>query len=129
MAFDQAQGNAAGSGSDLPDRIRLGSAEALSEAYRIYGTRIFQLAYRITGNRADAEDILQDVFLGLPLALGRYRDQGRFGPWLGRVAARVVRTRTAPAQMHRLKWCGFSCRCHAQAVLERRPARTASCTN
>lgn len=90
MSPDRSSGDAAGERPDLAARIRLGSTEALAEAYRMHGTRIFQLAFRITGNRADAEDVLQDVFLGLQTALGQYRNEGRFGSWLGRVAARTA---------------------------------------
>ena len=37
----------------------------LEEAFRKYRNRIFRAAYRITGNAADAEDVLQTVFLRL----------------------------------------------------------------
>jgi RNA polymerase sigma-70 factor (ECF subfamily) len=51
------------------------------------------LAYRLTGSRADAEDVLHDVFLGLPEALRRYEEQGSLTSWLKRVTARVALTR------------------------------------
>ena len=36
---------------------------ALAEMYRDHHTMVFRTAYRITGNAADAEDVLQTVFL------------------------------------------------------------------
>ncbi len=79
---------------DLASRIRTGSGEALEELYRAAGGRLFALAYRLTLSRADAEDAVHDVFVGLPRALERYRESGSFEAWLRRL---LVRT----ALMHR----------------------------
>jgi RNA polymerase sigma-70 factor (ECF subfamily) len=70
--------------------VRQGSNEALGQLYTRHATDVFSVAYRLTGSRQDAEDVLQDVFVGLPRALRSYEDQGRFGAWLGRVAARTA---------------------------------------
>ena len=61
---------------------REGDADALAA--------LFRLAYRLTGTRQDAEDVVHDVFVGLPEALARYEERGRLGAWLGRVTARVA---------------------------------------
>ncbi len=37
----------------------------LERAFRAYQAMVFRTAYRITGNAADAEDVLQSVFLSL----------------------------------------------------------------
>jgi len=37
--------------------------KALDEMYREHHTMVFRTAYRVTGNAADAEDVLQTVFL------------------------------------------------------------------
>ncbi|HKC38474.1 MAG TPA: sigma-70 family RNA polymerase sigma factor [Gemmatimonadales bacterium] len=71
-------------------RVRLGDAEALGELYDAFGASLFRLAYRLTGTRDDAEDVVHDVFVGLPEALGRYEERGRLGAWLSRVTARVA---------------------------------------
>jgi len=77
---------------------RAGDPEALASLYRAYGAALYRLAYRLTGTPQDAEDVVHDVFVGLPEALGRYREQGSLAGWLQRVTARValmrVRTRT-----------------------------------
>jgi hypothetical protein len=41
----------------------------------------------------NAEDVLHDVFVGLPEALRRYDERGRLEPWLKRVTARVALSR------------------------------------
>ena len=78
---------------DLVARGRAGDAGALSELYARYARPLMALAYRLTGSREDAEDVLHDVFLGLPEALRRYDERGSLEPWLKRVTARVALTR------------------------------------
>lgn len=72
------------------DEVRSGSREALGELYRAYADAVFSLAYRLTGSHDDAQDVLQDVFVGLPDALESYSEQGRFESWLKRVTARTA---------------------------------------
>src|SRR6185295_10798286 len=79
--------------AELVARARDGSADALSALYAQYGRALMSLAYRLTGSRADAEDVLHDVFLGLPEALLRYDERGSFESWLKRITARVALTR------------------------------------
>ena len=79
--------------AELAARARTGGADALGELYARYGDRVMAVAYRITGSAQDAEDVLHDVFLGLPEALGRYEERGALGAWLRQLAARVALTR------------------------------------
>lgn len=69
---------------------RAGSTDALGALYTRHAAAIFRLAHRMLGSTADAEDVLQDVFVGLPDALQRYEERGTFEPWLKRVAARYT---------------------------------------
>lgn len=47
------------------------------------------MAYRITGTIDDADDVVQDVFAGLPNALRTYEGRGTFGAWIHRLATRT----------------------------------------
>lgn len=62
-----------------------------------HGARVFRIAFRITGNEADAEDVVQETFLKAYDHLDRFEPDGGFGPWIGRIAANaaidVLRTR------------------------------------
>jgi len=71
-------------------RARLGEPAALAALYHLHGPRLFGLAWRLTGSHADAEDVVQDLFVGLPEALKRYEDRGRLGAWLRTVTVRLV---------------------------------------
>jgi RNA polymerase sigma factor (sigma-70 family) len=62
----------------------------LARVFREHGQLVLDTAYRLTGRLSDAEDVLQDVFLGLPAALQRYEPRDAFVPWLRRVTVRVA---------------------------------------
>jgi RNA polymerase sigma-70 factor (ECF subfamily) len=76
--------------TELVAAARVGDPRGLAGLYHRHGAALFDTAYRLTGSPADAEDIVHDVFVGLPEALRHYREQGSFGAWLRRVAVRVV---------------------------------------
>ena len=90
MPGDEAVTASEWSESEVVARARRGEPEALAALYHRYGKRVFGLAWRLTGSRADAEDVVQDLFVGLPEALKRYEDRGRLDAWLRAVVVRLV---------------------------------------
>lgn len=85
----------------LLDAVRAGDPEALAALYREHGRTLYRLAYRLTGTQEDAEDVVHDVFVGLPEALAHYEERGKFTSWLRRVAARVALLRLRSRQRRR----------------------------
>ncbi len=77
----------------LVRRLKAGDARAFEELVRTYQTRIYGLVYRMLGDRHEAEDVAQEVFLSVHRSIGRYRGEGRFQTWLFRIAANACRTR------------------------------------
>jgi RNA polymerase sigma-70 factor (ECF subfamily) len=60
--------------------------------------RVFRLAWRLSGSKADAEDLSQDICGALPAKLAGWRGDARFTTWLYRVvmnAAHDQRRRAA----------------------------------
>ncbi|OYW53437.1 MAG: RNA polymerase subunit sigma-70 [Rhodobacterales bacterium 32-66-7] len=60
--------------------------------------RIHGLAWRLTGSKAEAEDLAQDISAALPAKLRHWRGEARFTTWLYRVvvnAAHDLRRRQA----------------------------------
>jgi len=55
--------------------------------------RVFGLAYRLTGCRAEAEDLTQDICAALPAKLGSWRGDARFTTWLYRVTVNATHDR------------------------------------
>ncbi|WP_425040926.1 RNA polymerase sigma factor [Primorskyibacter sp. S187A] len=62
--------------------------------------RTFALAFRLTGSRAEAEDLAQDIFESLPGKLPRYDARARFSTWLYRVTVNAAQDRRRRAQSY-----------------------------
>jgi len=65
-------------------------SEALSwgEIVERHSDRVYRLAYRLTGNRADAEDLTQEVFVRVFRSLDTYTP-GTFEGWLHRITTNL----------------------------------------
>jgi RNA polymerase sigma-70 factor (ECF subfamily) len=79
--------------AELLRRVQQGDVDALGDLFDIFGADLFTLARRMMGSTADAEDVVQDVFLGLPEALRKYEEQNQPRAWLLKVTARVALSR------------------------------------
>src|SRR5215210_3787212 len=67
-----------------------GDRAALGEVFGELGDMVFRTCVRLTGSRADAEDVTQDVFVRLPVAIrGFVGSPSQFPAWLRRVAVRA----------------------------------------
>ena len=66
---------------------------------RVYD-RVFGLAFRLTGSRAEAEDVAQDICLALPGKLRGWRGEGKLITWLYRVVVNAVRDRYRRGASH-----------------------------
>ena len=58
------------------------------EIVRQHSHRVFRLAYRLTGNRHDAEDLTQEVFVRVFRSLASYQP-GTFEGWLHRITTNL----------------------------------------
>jgi RNA polymerase sigma-70 factor (ECF subfamily) len=71
---------------DLIARARGRDVEAYNLLVSRWEKRVFNYLLRLVGDREDALDLSQDVFLKAYQNLGKLEDPGRFGPWLFRIA-------------------------------------------
>jgi RNA polymerase sigma factor (sigma-70 family) len=62
-----------------------GDAEAQAWLYNQYSKSMFNICTRMTGNRNDAEDVLQDAFIIAFRNLVQLKDPMQFGGWLKRI--------------------------------------------
>lgn len=67
--------------------------EAVARLVTVYGARLDALARRICGNRADAEDLVQDVFLQAYRRWETFRGASDPGTWLYAITANACRRR------------------------------------
>jgi RNA polymerase sigma-70 factor (ECF subfamily) len=74
---------------------------AFDEVYRAHSRKLYGLAVRMLGNPADAEDMLQEIFLAAHRKLDSFRGESALGTWLYRLAVNLcldyLRSRTGRA--------------------------------
>ena len=81
--------------------MRVGDAEALGELFARFAGPLHRAALHLTGSAADADDVVQDVFVGLPEALRGYEVRVSLSGWLRKVAVRAALTRLRRAERRR----------------------------
>ena len=62
-----------------------GDREAYDRLVRRYLPRAYTVAFRVSGNRQDAEDLVQDGFMSAYRSIDRFEVGRPFGPWLYRI--------------------------------------------
>ena len=87
--------------AELINRAALGNRDALGALYKRHAGMLTLLASRLLRNHTDGEDVVQDVFVGLPAALAGYRDEGRFAAWLRRVTVNLALKRLRTVRRRR----------------------------
>ncbi len=75
---------------DLLRRAARGSASAFHELVDRHADRLFRLARSLTGQAADAEDVLQETFTGAYKNAGTFRGDSSVGTWLTKILVRQV---------------------------------------
>jgi RNA polymerase sigma-70 factor (ECF subfamily) len=70
-----------------------------------HSSRVYRLAYRLTGNRQDAEDLTQDVFVRVFRSLDSF-EPGNFAGWLHRITTNLFLDRARRAA--RIRMDGFA---------------------
>ena len=70
---------------DLIDACRQGDRNAQFKIYKLYYKAMFNTCLRIVNNTAEAEDIMQESFLGAFQKIDTYSGEGSFGSWLKRI--------------------------------------------
>jgi len=74
------------SGWELLERVAAGDEEAFARLMRQHQDRVLAVCQRMLGNRAQAEDATQEVFLKAYRQAGKLKIRGQLYTWLYRVA-------------------------------------------
>jgi len=69
------------------ERTLAGDRDAFRVLVERHSHNVFRLAYRMTGNRPDAEEVVQEAFLRAYQKLGKFEARANFGTWVYRIAA------------------------------------------
>ena len=86
--------------ADLVARTREGDESAFALLVERYHPVVFRWAIGLSGDRDDADDVVQEVFVRVHRKLSSFRGEGSFEAWLyritRRVALRLVRESASP---------------------------------
>jgi RNA polymerase sigma-70 factor (ECF subfamily) len=84
--------------AELIARAKQGDVRAYEALVGRYREVAFRTAYLIARGSADAEDATQEAFVKAYYALGRFRPDAGFRPWLLRIVANEARNRVRSAR-------------------------------
>ena len=74
------------SDSDLMRQVRSGRTVALATLFERHHARVYGYCLRMTGNRAAAEDLVQDVFMKMLKYKATFKDDSELVPWMFGIA-------------------------------------------
>lgn len=84
----------------LASAAATGDREAFAALLARHYDRVYRLAFSLTGRKAEAEDLTQDICAALPAKLQSYRAEARFTTWLYRVTVNATHDRRRRAATH-----------------------------
>ena len=76
--------------AEIVASARSGSEQAYRQLVEAYGANLMRYFYRNTGHQAEAEDLLQEVFLRLVRSLKNYKENERFEVWIYRLESKIL---------------------------------------
>ena len=72
------------------EKIREGEVACFAPLLDRYGKQVFSLIVKIVGNREDAEELAQDVFVKAYNSLSSFRGDSSFATWIFRIAYNIA---------------------------------------
>lgn len=78
------------------------NANAQSQLYKQYASKLFSLCLKYSKNYAEAEDNLQDAFVTIFNKIDQYNDNGSFEGWMKRIAINTALQRYRQAKVYSL---------------------------
>ena len=77
----------------LVAQAQTGDADAFGALVARHYDLIFRLAFRMLGSKSEAQDLAQDVCVGLASKINGFRGESKFTTWLYRVAINAAKDR------------------------------------
>ena len=72
---------------------KVGDEKAFTEILLTYQKKVYNIAYRMLGNREEAKDLAQEVFLSVYESIKDLREETRFDAWLTKITLNQCRNR------------------------------------
>src|ERR1700685_303848 len=86
--------------------VLAGDKEAYGGLVGGHGHSLCRVAYRITGNEADAEDVVQEAFLRGYRKLEGFESRANFSTWIYRIAVHCALDRVRRRRGDETNWAG-----------------------
>lgn len=74
-------------------RLKKREEAAFNTFVRMFEQRVFALVFRMLGNKAEAQDLAQEVFITVFKSIDSFRGDSRLGTWLYRIAINHCKNR------------------------------------
>ena len=74
-------------------RLRDRDERAFRELLTAHRDRVFNITFRMLGNRHEAEDVAQEVFIAVFKTIDTFREESKFSTWLYRVTVNHCKNR------------------------------------
>ena len=74
-------------------RLRDRDERAFRELLESHRDRVFNITFRMLGNRHEAEDVAQEVFISVFKTIDSFREESKFSTWLYRVTVNHCKNR------------------------------------
>jgi RNA polymerase sigma-70 factor (ECF subfamily) len=74
-------------------RLRERDERAFRELVTQHRDRVYNVCYRMMGNRSEAEDVAQEVFIAVFKTIDSFREESKFSTWLYRVSVNHCKNR------------------------------------
>ena len=75
---------------ELTQAIGRGAIAGIGDLYERHKPLVYSVCLRMTGNRSEAEDLTQEIFIQLIGKVGSFRGESRFSSWLYRFTTNHV---------------------------------------
>ena len=74
-------------------RLKDRDERAFTELIEENGDRVFNLCFRMLGNREEAEDLAQEVFITVFKQIDSFRGESKLSTWLYRISSNLSKNR------------------------------------
>lgn len=110
---------------ELVRRVAAGERAAFKQLYDSHSPRVHNLLLRLVGNRDDADELTQDVFLSLWKHAQSLRGESKLSTWLYRVSVnKVINFKKRGGLFFQIKQI-FSLEADEESIIDRLPAPAA----
>ncbi len=74
----------------LIGKAKKGDVSSYQEIYGVFARKVLNFIFRMVNSPEEAEDLTQETFVAVYQKLGTLKDNGKFEPWLFRIARNFV---------------------------------------